>query len=231
MIVDPDIEEATGTSPDLAVSPPGQADVVYRVVETAGPAQRAAAAARRRGRERARRALRRPALVEPGRDQPRPGCLDAPADAGQRAADRDRPDQQRRGRLAGARHRRRGAHLGQAAVRQHARLRAAGQRGELRRRADLRRRRRAERGRLAAGPGRGRLPAGRGSRLAAAGSAHLPEHPARRRIEQRRGVRRRRHCRRRRGRGQVGLRSGRRASTSTNSRTCACCTTQTARRA
>jgi PKD domain len=32
MIVDPDIEEATGTSPDLAVSSSGQADVVYRVV-------------------------------------------------------------------------------------------------------------------------------------------------------------------------------------------------------
>ena len=32
-IVDPDIEEATGTSPDLAVSTTGQADVVYRVVE------------------------------------------------------------------------------------------------------------------------------------------------------------------------------------------------------
>ncbi len=35
MIVDPDIEEAAGTSPDLAVSPTGQADVVYRVVEPA----------------------------------------------------------------------------------------------------------------------------------------------------------------------------------------------------
>jgi hypothetical protein len=34
MIVDPNIEEATGTSPDLAVSSTGQADVVYRVVET-----------------------------------------------------------------------------------------------------------------------------------------------------------------------------------------------------
>jgi hypothetical protein len=33
MIVDKDIEEATGTSPDLAVSSTGQADVVYRVVE------------------------------------------------------------------------------------------------------------------------------------------------------------------------------------------------------
>ncbi len=33
MIVDQDIEEATGTSPDLAVSSTGQADVVYRVVE------------------------------------------------------------------------------------------------------------------------------------------------------------------------------------------------------
>ena len=36
MIVDPDIEEATGTSPDLAVSSTGQADVVYRVVTTTG---------------------------------------------------------------------------------------------------------------------------------------------------------------------------------------------------
>jgi hypothetical protein len=34
MIVDPDIEEATGTSPDLAMSSTGQADVVYRVVQT-----------------------------------------------------------------------------------------------------------------------------------------------------------------------------------------------------
>ncbi|MFI5004596.1 MAG: PKD domain-containing protein [Solirubrobacterales bacterium] len=33
-IVDQNIEEATGTSPDLAVSTTGQADVVYRVVET-----------------------------------------------------------------------------------------------------------------------------------------------------------------------------------------------------
>jgi hypothetical protein len=31
-IVDPDIQEATGTSPDLAVSSTGQADVVYRVI-------------------------------------------------------------------------------------------------------------------------------------------------------------------------------------------------------
>jgi hypothetical protein len=35
MIVDPDIEEATGTSPDLAVSSTGQADIVYRVIQTA----------------------------------------------------------------------------------------------------------------------------------------------------------------------------------------------------
>ena len=42
------------------------------------------------------------ALVEPRRDQPRPGRLDASAHAGQRAADRDRPDRQRRRRLAGA---------------------------------------------------------------------------------------------------------------------------------
>lgn len=36
-IIDPDIEEAIGTSPDLAVSSTGQADVVYRVVESASP--------------------------------------------------------------------------------------------------------------------------------------------------------------------------------------------------
>jgi hypothetical protein len=34
IIVDPNIEEATGTSPDLAASSTGQADVVYRVVQT-----------------------------------------------------------------------------------------------------------------------------------------------------------------------------------------------------
>ncbi len=34
MIVDSDIEEATGTSPDLATSSTGQADVVYRVVQS-----------------------------------------------------------------------------------------------------------------------------------------------------------------------------------------------------
>ncbi len=38
MIIDPNIEEATGTSPDLAVSSTGQADVVYRVVETSASA-------------------------------------------------------------------------------------------------------------------------------------------------------------------------------------------------
>jgi hypothetical protein len=32
-IVDPDIQEGTGTSPDLAMSPTGQADVVYRIVQ------------------------------------------------------------------------------------------------------------------------------------------------------------------------------------------------------
>jgi hypothetical protein len=37
IIVDSNIEEATGTSPDLAVSSTGQADVVYRVVETSSP--------------------------------------------------------------------------------------------------------------------------------------------------------------------------------------------------
>ena len=37
IIIDRDIEEASGTSPDLAVSSTGQADVVYRVVDTAAP--------------------------------------------------------------------------------------------------------------------------------------------------------------------------------------------------
>ncbi len=37
MIVDRDIEEATGTNPDLAVSSTGQADVVYRVIDTSAP--------------------------------------------------------------------------------------------------------------------------------------------------------------------------------------------------
>jgi len=35
-VVDPDIREGTGTSPDLAMSSTGQADVVYRVVEKPG---------------------------------------------------------------------------------------------------------------------------------------------------------------------------------------------------
>jgi len=37
IIIDRDIEQATGTSPDLTVSSTGQADVVYRVVNTAAP--------------------------------------------------------------------------------------------------------------------------------------------------------------------------------------------------
>jgi hypothetical protein len=39
IIVDPNIQDATGTSPDLAVSSTGQADVVYRVVRRAGSAE------------------------------------------------------------------------------------------------------------------------------------------------------------------------------------------------
>ena len=39
IIVDPNIQDATGTSPDLAVSSSGQADVVYRVVNRAGSAE------------------------------------------------------------------------------------------------------------------------------------------------------------------------------------------------
>jgi hypothetical protein len=38
IVVDPDIREGAGASPDLAMSPTGQADVVYRVVEPQGTA-------------------------------------------------------------------------------------------------------------------------------------------------------------------------------------------------
>ena len=130
IIVDRNIEEATGTSPDLAVSSTGQADVVYRVVKTskvgvsllrAGDVLEQVRVAHFDGR-------RWSNLGAINRD---PSRRHAPADAAQRAADRDRPDRQRCGRLAGAEHRRHRAHLGQAPVRRDARLRDAGQRGNV----------------------------------------------------------------------------------------------------
>ncbi len=131
----------------------------------------------------ARRPLRRPALVAARCDQPRSRGLDAPADRSQRAEDRDRPDRQRRGRLAGARNRTASRASGRgacsASTLDYVMPVSA---DKLQRRADRAGRRRAERRGLAAGAGRGRLPAERRSRLAAARAAHLPEHPARRRI-------------------------------------------------
>ena len=113
---------------------------------------------------------------------------------------------------------RRRAHLGQAPVR-HARSTTCCRSAPttFSGRADRGRRRRAERRRLAARPGRGRLPPERRARLAAAGAADLPEHPARRRIGQRRGVRGRERRRLRGLRRRRRRRSDRRASTSTKS--------------
>ena len=100
----PTSKKATGTSPDLAMSSTGQADVVYRVVEP--PATRRSAAAPGRRRREVRVAHfdgeRWSNLGAINRD---PGVSMRPPTAGQRAADRDRPDRQRRGRLAGAGHR------------------------------------------------------------------------------------------------------------------------------
>ena len=187
-LIDPDIRDGTGTSPDLAMSSTGQADVVYRVVnnEDEPTGQRIPAAApRRRRRGSARRALRR-------RDA---GLRSARSTAtrGSRCARRPKPTR-RRSRSArpatGSSSGRSRTSNGVARIwarrlfGTHARLRAAGQRHEPTRGADRRRRRRAERGHLAARPGRGRLPPGGRPGLAAAGAAHLPEHAARRRIGQ-----------------------------------------------
>ena len=80
MIVDPNIDEATGTSPDLAVSSTGQADVVYRVVEHSSSTV-SAAAPRRRRREVRVAHFDGERWSTLGADQPRPRRLDAPADA------------------------------------------------------------------------------------------------------------------------------------------------------
>ncbi len=137
IIVDPNIEEATGTSPDLAVSSTGQADVVYRVVRPA-------------------RTPRVSPLLHPGDvvEQVRVAHFDGQRWANLGAINRDpgvsmRPPTEANapkiaigptgngaGRLAGARHRRRRADLGQAPVRLDTRLRDAGQRRNVQRGAD-----------------------------------------------------------------------------------------------
>ncbi len=231
MIVDQDIEEATGTSPDLAMSSTGQADVVYRVRRTVGR-QRVAAAARRRGRAGARRALRRPALVEPWGDQPQPRRLDAPAHAGQRAADwrsgppATRSSSGRSPTSKGSRASGRGASSASTVnyVLPVSATTVAG--APITDDADAPS---VALSRLGQAEVAYRQPAGPG--LAAAGSAHLPQHPAGWRIRQRR-------------RSSWALASsiprspagrprwsGRRASTSTKSRICGCCMTATEPRA
>ena len=85
IIVDRNIEEATGTNPDLAVSSTGQADVVYRVVNI--ESRRLAVATGRCYRAGSRRALRRRSagsnLGAINRDT---AVGDAPPDRSQRAA-------------------------------------------------------------------------------------------------------------------------------------------------
>ena len=145
IIVDPNIGEATGTSSDLAISSTGQADVVYRAVETDSPrcpcCARATSSSRygwRTSTVSAGRTWGRSTATRASR------CARRPKPTRPRS---DRPDRQRGGRLAGARHRRRGADLGQALVWLDARLRAAGHPRNVHWGADLDRRRRAQRGR------------------------------------------------------------------------------------
>ena len=134
-------------------------------------------------------------------------------------------------RVAGAGRRRRRADLGAATVRQLRRLRDAGQRDDAT--TGSRSATDADApsvGLLPPGTGRGGLPPAGRRRLAASRAAHLPQRPPRRRIGQRSRVRRRQG---RRPGASAGARRqswARRASTSTNSRGCACSTTATARR-
>ena len=229
-IVDPYIGEATGTSPDLAVSSTGQADVVYRVVNFSSLGVRCCAR-RTSSRASAWRRFNGERWTSLGDDQPRPRRLDAPADGSQRAADRDRADRQRDRRLAGARSDRRRTHLGATDLRAVARLRDAGHRDDLQRGADRQRRRCPCRRDLEARPGRGRLPPALGHRLAAARPADLPQHAVRRRIRIRRAVPRRCDGRPERRRRQARLDRAARASTSTNDARRGCSTTATGSRA
>ena len=127
MIIDPDIEEATGTSPDLAVSSTGQADVVYRVVELPAATSRCCAPATSSSRC-ASRTSTGERWTSLGESTANRASSMRPPTAGQRPGDRDRPDRQRHRRVAGARSRRRRADLGAAPVRPDARLRDAGHR-------------------------------------------------------------------------------------------------------
>ena len=93
LIVDRDIREGTGTSPDLAMSSTGQADVVYRVVQEARAAPRSRCCVRTTCIEQVRVAhFNGERWTALGADQPRPRPLDAPAHGSERAEDRDRPD-------------------------------------------------------------------------------------------------------------------------------------------
>ncbi len=185
IIVDSNIEEATGTSPDLAVSSTGQADVVYRVVETSSPTV---------------------PLLRPGDvvEQVRVAHFDGQRWSNLGAVNRDpgvsmRPPTQDNAPQIAIGPTGNGVVVWQEPdIEGVARIWARRLFGStldyvmpvsaetFERGADRRRRRCAERGGLVAGAGRRRLSAGRGAGIAAAGAADLLEHPAQRRIQERR---------------------------------------------
>ena len=228
-IVDPDIEEATGTSPDLAMSSTGQADVVYRVVETSvstvpllrpGDVVESVRVAHFDGqRWSSLGAINR----DPGVSMRPPTEANAPKIAvgptGNGVVVWQEPDIEGVARIWARR-------LFGSTLDYVLPVSAETFNG----RADLRRRRRAERGRLVAGAGRCCLSPEHERRFAAAWAADLPEHPAQRRIDERRGVRWREHRR-------SAVAGGKSASVGPPSididekEACACCTTPTARRA
>ena len=157
----PTSAKRTGTSPDLAVSSTGQADVVYRVVEQRIAHRDPAAAPGRRGRG---ACASRTSTANAGRASARSTAT--------RASRCVRPRRPTRPRSRSARPATAWSSGRSRTSNGVARIWARrlfgstldyvlpGQRRELHRHADRRRRRRAERGRLPAGAGGGRLPAG-----------------------------------------------------------------------
>ena len=192
-VVDPNIREGTGTSPDLSMSTTGQADVVYRVVEKPGST-----------------ALLRPGDVS---EQVRVAHFDLERWSDLGAINRDPGVSMRPPTEANAPKIAVGPTGAGVVVWQEpeisgvARIWARRIYGEAlnyvmpasasldRLLADQRRRRRPQRGLLAARAGRGGLPPAGRPRLPPAGTARLPEHPSRRRIGQRRRVQGREHHR------------------------------------
>ena len=185
IIVDGNIEEATGTSPDLAVSSTGYADVVYRVVEpndTSVPLLRpgdVVEQVRLAHFDGERWSNLGQVNRDPGASMRPPTPANAPQVAigptGNGVVVWQEPDIEGVARIWARR-------LFGSTLDYVLPVSAETFNGAPI--AD--RRRRAERRGLLAGPGRCRLPPVRGSGLAPAGAADLPEHPAQRRILERR---------------------------------------------